>query len=68
MEQGIVKWFSNEKGFGFIQRNDGGADIFVHHTAIKMNGYRTLCENQPVEFDVAASPKGLIAVNVVPQE
>jgi CspA family cold shock protein len=68
MEQGIVKWFDNEKGYGFIQRKAGEADVFVHHTAIKMKGYRTLVENQPVEFEVAASPKGLTAINVIPQE
>ena len=67
-ESGIVKWFNNEKGFGFIQRKDGGADVFVHHSAIQMKGYRTLIENQPVEFELGASPKGLIAINVVPQE
>ena len=63
-----MKWFNNDRGFGFIQRKDGGADVFVHHTAIKMKGYRTLVENQPVEFELGASPKGLIAINVVPQE
>ena len=51
MAQGTVKWFSNEKGYGFIER-EGGEDVFVHHTAIAMEGYRTLTEGQRVEFDV----------------
>ena len=50
MAQGTVKWFSNEKGFGFIER-EGGEDVFVHHTAIAMEGYRSLTEGQRVEFD-----------------
>jgi cold shock protein len=66
-QKGFVRWFDNSKGYGFIQRSDGEADVFVHHSAIIMKGYRTLTENQPVEFDVYTSPKGLIATNVVPQ-
>ena len=57
MAIGTVKWFNNEKGFGFIAR-DGGADVFVHHSAIQMNGYRTLVEGQRVEFDVVPGDKG----------
>jgi len=61
--EGTVKWFSNEKGFGFISRADGD-DIFVHHTAIQMEGYRTLTEGQKVEFDIVQGPKGEQASNV----
>lgn len=57
MATGTVKWFNNEKGYGFIAR-DGGPDVFVHHSAIKMNGYRTLTEGQRVEFEVASGDKG----------
>ncbi len=61
--QGTVKWFSNEKGYGFIEREEG-EDVFVHHTAIAMDGYRTLTEGQRVEFDVVQGTKGLQAANV----
>jgi CspA family cold shock protein len=61
--QGIVKWFSNEKGYGFIERDEGD-DVFVHHSAIVMDGYRTLREGQRVEFDVVQGDKGLQAANV----
>ncbi|MER3409566.1 MAG: cold-shock protein [Thermoleophilia bacterium] len=64
MAQGTVKWFSNEKGYGFIEREEGD-DVFVHHTAINMEGYRTLVEGQRVEFDVVQGDKGLQAANVV---
>ena len=63
-EQGSVKWFNNEKGFGFISRDSGG-DVFVHHTAIQGNGFKSLDEGDSVEFDVASGPKGLQAQNVV---
>ena len=63
MAQGIVKWFSNEKGYGFIERDEGD-DVFVHHSAIVMDGYRTLREGQRVEFDVVQGDKGLQAANV----
>jgi cold shock protein len=63
--EGTVKWFSNEKGFGFISRSDGD-DVFVHHTAIQMEGYRTLTEGQKVEFDIVEGPKGKQAANVRP--
>ncbi|MDQ3106505.1 MAG: cold-shock protein [Actinomycetota bacterium] len=65
MATGTVKWFNNEKGFGFISQSDG-ADVFVHHSAIDMNGYRSLAEGQAVEFEVTEGPKGLQAANVRP--
>ena len=63
--EGTVKWFSNEKGFGFISSADG-EDVFVHHTAVQMEGYRTLTEGQKVEFDIVQGPKGEQAANVRP--
>ncbi len=60
---GTVKWFNPEKGYGFIARDDGG-EVFVHHSSIQTEGYRTLYEGQPVEFDIEESPKGPRAVNV----
>jgi len=66
MASGTVKWFNAEKGFGFIQQDDGGADVFVHFTAIDSNGYRSLDENQRVEFDVTQGPKGPQAERVRP--
>jgi cold shock protein len=65
MAQGTVKWFNSEKGFGFITQ-DGGADVFVHFSAIVSDGYRELKENQRVEFEVKTGDKGLQAENVVP--
>lgn len=63
-EIGVVKWFNNEKGYGFIKRNTG-EDVFVHHTAIvNQPGYRTLKEGDEVEFEVIQGPKGLHAQNV----
>ena len=64
MASGTVKWFNAEKGYGFISQPDGGADVFVHHTAIQMNGYRVLEEGQQVEFSVEEGPKGLMAKDV----
>lgn len=64
MAQGTVKWFNAEKGFGFIAQADGGADVFVHFTAIQADGYRSLDENQRVEFDIVQGPKGPQADNV----
>jgi CspA family cold shock protein len=58
MAQGTVKWFNAEKGFGFIAPDDGSADVFVHHTAIQADGYRTLQENQRVEFTAGQGQKG----------
>ena len=60
-----MKWFSNEKGYGFITR-EGGDDVFVHHTAIQTEGYRSLTEGQKVEFEVVQGDKGLQASNVQP--
>jgi CspA family cold shock protein len=62
-ERGTVKWFNASKGYGFIQREQGG-DIFVHHTAIQSEGFRTLNEGDAVEFEVTQGPKGLQASNV----
>jgi len=64
MAQGTVKWFNAEKGFGFIAQADGGADVFVHFSAIQADGYRSLDENQRVEFDIVQGPKGPQADNV----
>ena len=58
MAQGSVKWFNAEKGFGFIEVDGGGADVFVHHTSIDMDGFRTLDEGQRVEFEVVDGDKG----------
>ncbi|GAB3860492.1 cold-shock protein [Nocardioides maradonensis] len=58
MTQGTVKWFNAEKGFGFIQQDGGGADVFVHFSAIEGSGYKSLDENQRVEFDITQGPKG----------
>lgn len=63
LAEGTVKWFSNEKGYGFIER-EGGDDVFVHHSAIEMDGYRSLAEGQRVQFDVEQGDKGLQAKNV----
>jgi CspA family cold shock protein len=63
MATGTVKWFSNEKGYGFIAR-DGGADVFVHFSAIQGSGFRTLVEGQAVEFEVTQGPKGEQAQDV----
>ncbi|MGC4935569.1 cold-shock protein [Gordonia sp. DT30] len=64
MAQGTVKWFNGEKGFGFIAPDDQGEDVFVHFSAISGNGYRSLEEQQRVEFDVEQGAKGLQATNV----
>ena len=63
MEKGKVKWFNNQKGYGFITP-ENGKDVFVHHTAIKSDGYRTLDEGQAVEFEIQQGPKGEQAINV----
>ena len=62
--QGTVKWFNSEKGFGFIAPDEGGADVFAHFSAIDGNGYRSLEENQRVEFEVEQGPKGLQAASI----
>jgi cold shock protein len=68
LAEGTVKWFSNEKGYGFIAR-EGADDVFVHHSKIEMEGYRSLTEGQRVEFEVEQGPKGPQATNVrMPQE
>lgn len=64
MSTGKVKWFSESKGYGFIEE-DGGKDIFVHHTGIIGNGFKTLYEDQRVQFDTEQSDKGMKAINVV---
>jgi CspA family cold shock protein len=66
MAQGTVKWFNAEKGFGFIAQENGGDDVFVHYSAIQSQGYKSLDENQQVEFDVTQGPKGPQAENVRP--
>lgn len=66
MATGIVKWFNSEKGFGFIQQDDGGPDVFVHFSAIESTGFKSLEENQKVEYDVTQGPKGPQAERVVP--
>ncbi|CAM2852996.1 MULTISPECIES: cold-shock protein [Dermacoccus] len=64
MAQGTVKWFNAEKGFGFIEQDGGGADVFVHYSAIQTNGYRSLDEGQRVEFEITQGDKGPQASNV----
>ena len=64
MATGTVKWFNAEKGFGFIAPEDGSADVFVHYSAIQSSGYRSLEENQKVEFDVTQGQKGPQASNI----
>ncbi|MEU2391186.1 cold-shock protein [Streptomyces sp. NPDC007369] len=66
MATGIVKWFNSEKGFGFIQQDDKGPDVFVHYSAIQSSGFRALEENQRVEYEVVKGPKGPQAEKVTP--
>ncbi|MGE0314909.1 MAG: cold-shock protein [Lautropia sp.] len=64
MSTGKVKWFNDSKGFGFICPDDGGGDLFAHHTAIQGTGFKSLQENQKVSFDVVNGPKGKQAANI----
>jgi CspA family cold shock protein len=66
MATGKVKWFNDQKGFGFIQRDDGGKDVFVHHSSINASGFRSLAEGQVVQFDIVEDAKGPKAQNVQP--
>ncbi|MFG3308736.1 cold-shock protein [Streptomyces wuyuanensis] len=66
MATGTVKWFNSEKGFGFIQQDDGGPDVFVHFSAIQTTGFKELTEGGKVEYDVTQGPKGPQAEHVVP--
>ena len=65
--KGVVKWFDNKKGYGFITSEDGGTDLFVHMSGIMMEGFKTLKDGQDVEYEVGDSDKGPVAKNVVPK-
>ncbi|MGH8119753.1 MAG: cold-shock protein [Gammaproteobacteria bacterium] len=66
MSKGTVKWFNESKGYGFIEPEGGGDDVFVHYSAIKAEGFRTLAEGQSVNFEIQKGPKGFHAVDVTP--
>ena len=66
MATGTVKWFNNDKGYGFIEPEDGGKDLFVHHSAISGDGFKTLAEGAKVEYEIGEGAKGPTALNVTP--
>lgn len=66
MPRGTVKWFNEKKGYGFIQREEGGPDVFAHYSNIKAEGFRTLAEGQVVEFELVEDAKGAKAMNIAP--
>ncbi len=66
LRRGTVKWFNNAKGYGFIQADNGGPDLFVHRSSIELDGFRSLSEGEKVSYEERQSPKGLVAVNVLP--
>ena len=65
MPEGTVRWFDEKKGFGFIRREDGERDVFVHYTGIQAKGFRTLAQDEPVSFDITEGPSGVHAINVI---
>ena len=67
-DTGVVKWFNNAKGFGFIEPSGGGDDIFVHYSEIQNDGYKTLSRGQSVKYEIKQGPKGAQALNVTPLE
>ena len=66
MPKGKIKWFNDQKGFGFIADDNGGEDVFVHFSIVQMDGFKSLKENQPVEYEAERSDKGMKATKVVP--